>query len=60
MLFVSHNLAVVRYVCDDVAVMRHGELIETGPVLDVIDRPQHEYTRDLMSAIPHLGEPMFQ
>jgi len=60
MLFVSHNLAVVRYVCDNVAVMRHGELVESGPVLDVIDNPRRSYTRDLMAAIPQLGEPMFR
>lgn len=59
MLFVSHNLAVVRYVCESVAVMRHGELIEQGPVLDVLEEPTHSYTRGLIAAIPHLGEPMF-
>ncbi|MEV6582338.1 ATP-binding cassette domain-containing protein [Streptomyces sp. NPDC051582] len=55
MLFISHNLAVVRYVCDAVAVMHHGRLMECGPVHDVIGAPRHEYTRTLLDAVPRLA-----
>ena len=58
-LFVSHNLAVIRYVCDDVAVMLGGEIVEKGPILEVIDSPREAYTRTLLSAVPQLGEPIF-
>ncbi|MFC8127441.1 ABC transporter ATP-binding protein [Streptomyces sp. NPDC057302] len=54
MLFISHNLAVVRYVTDTVAVMRAGSLVEAGPVDEVIGSPRHTYTRTLLDAVPRL------
>lgn len=51
-LFVSHDLAVVRNVCDRVAVMYNGEIVEMGGVDEVIDHPQHAYTQKLLSAVP--------
>lgn len=53
-LFISHNLAVVRVVSDRVAVMRQGCLIEVGPTLDVLERPTEDYTRALIDAVPSM------
>mgnify|MGYP006196412341 CR=1 FL=1 len=51
-LFVSHDLAVVQHVADDVAVMYLGGIVESGPVDEVFARPQHPYTQALLSAVP--------
>jgi oligopeptide/dipeptide ABC transporter ATP-binding protein len=51
-LFVSHDLNIVRLVSERVVVMYLGRVVETGPAAAVFDRPQHPYTRALMSAIP--------
>jgi peptide/nickel transport system ATP-binding protein len=52
MLFISHNLAVVRYVATSIAVMYLGRIVEYGPADQVLADPQHPYTRDLLAAIP--------
>jgi peptide/nickel transport system ATP-binding protein len=54
-LFVSHNLATVRYVSDELAVMYLGRLVEAGPTEAVVGEPQHPYTRSLLAAVPQLG-----
>ncbi|WP_433509003.1 ABC transporter ATP-binding protein [Nonomuraea sp. CA-143628] len=55
MLFISHNLAVVRYVSDVVAVMHQGRVVESGPTEKVVGEPGHDYTRALLEAVPRLA-----
>jgi peptide/nickel transport system ATP-binding protein len=52
-LFVSHDLQVVRMLCDRALVMRAGRIVEEGSAAAVLEDPQHAYTRELVSAIPH-------
>jgi len=51
-LFITHDLAVVRHLCHRVAVLRHGELVESGSTDSVCTSPSHPYTRTLMSSAP--------
>jgi len=53
-LFISHSMPLVRYLCDRVAVMRKGRLVEIGDVMDVCERPREAYTRGLIAATPEL------
>ena len=52
LVFISHDLSVVRVLCDDVAILQHGEVVEYGPVARIFSSPQHAYTRQLLTAIP--------
>ena len=53
-LFITHDLAVVAEIADEVAVMKQGEIVEHGDVTQVLNNPQHDYTKKLISAIPRL------
>ena len=52
MLFITHDLRVAAQVCDRIAVMQRGRIVEEGPVADVFAHPKHEYTRALFEAAP--------
>ncbi|MEO1016986.1 MAG: ABC transporter ATP-binding protein, partial [Pseudomonadota bacterium] len=51
-IFISHDISVIRYFCDNIAVMFRGNVVETGATLEVCDNPQHAYTKALLSAVP--------
>jgi peptide/nickel transport system ATP-binding protein len=56
MIFITHDLGVVAQIADDVAIMYMGKIVETGPVGEIFNNPQHPYTVKLLSAIPRLGD----
>lgn len=53
-LFISHNMAVIRYMCDRMAVMKQGRIVETGSVADIFSHPEDAYTKSLLSSLPSL------
>ncbi len=53
-LFITHNIAVVEYIADRVAVMQAGAIVEQGTSDEVLNRPQQDYTRSLLAAVPRL------
>ncbi|MDA0692093.1 MAG: dipeptide ABC transporter ATP-binding protein [Nitrospinae bacterium] len=55
-LFISHNLSVVRYMADTVAIMYLGRIVEQAPVTELFKNPRHPYTRSLLDAVPSLEE----
>jgi peptide/nickel transport system ATP-binding protein len=57
-LFITHNIGVVEYIADRVAVMRAGRIVEQGDSASVLERPQQAYTRDLIDAVPRLDLPV--
>lgn len=56
-IFISHNLAVVKYISDRTAVMYRGALVEVGPSKQILQAPAHPYTKDLLEAVPLIGKP---
>ncbi|MFJ6622712.1 ABC transporter ATP-binding protein [Kitasatospora sp. NPDC091335] len=57
LVVISHDLGVIARTCRRLLVMRHGRVVEQGTTAEVLSRPQHPYTRELLAAVPRLSEP---
>ena len=57
-LFITHNIGVVSYIADEVAVMQAGRIVEHGACADVLGEPRHDYTRTLRASVPRLAPPV--
>jgi peptide/nickel transport system ATP-binding protein/glutathione transport system ATP-binding protein len=55
MIFITHDIGLVAGIADRIMVMQHGVAVEAGPTNAVLDRPQHDYTRHLLQAVPHFS-----
>lgn len=53
-LYISHDLSLLRYVCDRIGIMYLGKLVETGPTEEIINNPKHPYTKALVSSVPNI------
>jgi ABC-type oligopeptide transport system ATPase subunit len=54
LLFIAHDLAVVRHMSDHIVVMHHGKIVEQGEADEICENPRHEYTQKLLAAVPVL------
>ncbi len=55
LILITHNMGIIRGLCDRVAVMFRGEIVEYGPTEEILKNPQHPYTKALIACIPQLG-----
>jgi peptide/nickel transport system ATP-binding protein len=55
LLFITHNIAVVEYLCDETIVLKNGKVVESGLTTEVCGNPQHDYTQKLLAAVPRLN-----
>ena len=55
LVFIAHDLSVVKYIADNIAVMYQGKIVEYGEAENLFENPQHNYTRKLLAAIPRIA-----